>query len=557
VSHVPLLTILVLLPAAAAVVVGFVPRRLVRTIEALALVASLAVLGLALDVAVRFRVGDPSFQMVDRYPFIGRLGVGWHLGVDGISLFLVLLTAVLFPIALAGARVGRDPKAFAAFLLLLEAACLGSFLALDVLLFFLFFELTLVPMYFLIGGWGYERRGYAAVKFFLYTFLGSALMLVGLLAVVFVHQHDTGRLTFDLVALEHTPGLSGATGIALFLAFLAAFAVKAPVFPLHTWSPDAYAESPTAGVVVLAGVMAKLGTYGIIRFDFTLFPKATVELAPVLLTFAAIGVVYGAVVAAAQRDLKRLLAYSSLAGMGFVLLGLFALTAEGMTGGILQMLNHGIFTAALFLLVGMLYERRGTFQIPRLAGLQRPAPVLAAVFTVAMMASIGLPGLNGFVGEFLILLGTFLTHRWWAVVAGSGVIFAAVYLLWAYQRVFHHRADRENLEVRDLSWRERLVLLPLVGFMVFLGVYPGPVLARIGPSVDQVIRGIETSTTYVEPAVASGVADPRPAPRGVRADSGAGRRGATLGVAEAARRGALAASAGGPPWAPDRTGGRS
>ncbi|MBO0893673.1 MAG: NADH-quinone oxidoreductase subunit M, partial [Acidimicrobiales bacterium] len=310
-THFPLLTILVLVPAAVSVVVAFLPRDQVKAIEAVALSGSLVTLGFALAVAVRFHVGTAGYQLTDHYRWISDFGISWYFGVDGISLFLVLLTAVLFPIAMVGTGRARDAKSFAAWMLLLEAACLGSFLSLDVFLFFVFFELTLVPMYFIIGGWGFERRGSAAVKFFLYTFLGSALMLVGLLTVVFIHQHHTGHLTFNLVQLEATPGLTGVTGIALFLAFLAAFAVKAPIFPLHTWSPDAYGQSPTAGVVVLAGVMAKLGTYGIIRFDFTLFPRATVQMVPVLLTFAVVSILYGAGVAAAQRDLKRLVAYSS------------------------------------------------------------------------------------------------------------------------------------------------------------------------------------------------------------------------------------------------------
>ena len=502
-SHFPLLTILVLVPTGVALLVAFLPRTQTRAIEAVAVLGTLITLGFALAVAVQFHVGVSSYQLTDHYSWIGDFGISWNLGVDGISLFLVLLTAVLFPVALAAAGRARDVKAFAAWMLLLEAACLGSFLALDVFLFFVFFELTLVPMYFIIGGWGFEHRGSAAVKFFLYTFLGSGLMLVGLLTVVFIHQHATGQLTFSLVRLEATPGLTGVTGIVLFLAFLAAFAVKAPIFPLHTWSPDAYAQSPTAGVVVLAGVMAKLGTYGIIRFNFTLFPRTTVELTPVLLTFAVVSILYGAVVAAAQRDLKRLVAYASLAGMGFITLGLFALTTQGLTGGVFQMLNHGLYTAALFLLAGMIYERRGTWQLPALRGLQRPAPILAGVFTVVMMAAIGLPGLNGFIGEFLILLGTFLSHRWWAVAGATGVVAAAIYLLWAFQRAFHHRPDEVNAKVADLSWGERAIMLPLVAFIVFLGIYPRPVLERITPSVDAVLTRVERGGSYVVPKVAA------------------------------------------------------
>ncbi|MGO9343662.1 MAG: complex I subunit 4 family protein [Acidimicrobiales bacterium] len=426
----PFLTVLVLLPAGAALVTAFVPRSLgeVRqrlAVELIAAASMLATLALSITIAVRFRTGDGAFQMVSNHAWTGQLGIGWHLGVDGISLFLILMSAVLFPIALAGARVRRDPRSFVVWMLVLEAACMGSFVSLDLVLFFLFFELTLVPIYFVIAGWGFERRSAAAVKFFLYTFLGSAFLLVGIVVLAVLHDQQTGKLTFDLVALSSTH-LSFTAQILLFLAFTAAFAVKAPVFPLHTWSPDAYAQAPTGGSVVLAAVMAKLGTYGIIRFDLTLFPRAVVDLAPLLLTLGVIGILYGAIVACAQRDLKRLIAYSSLAHIGFIVLGTFALTTQALSGSVLQMVNHGLVTAALFILIGWIYERRRSWQTSELRGLQRPAPVLAAVFTLAMMASLGLPGLNGFVGEFLILSGTFITHRWWAVVATVGVVFADV-----------------------------------------------------------------------------------------------------------------------------------
>jgi NADH-quinone oxidoreductase subunit M len=427
------------------------------------------------------------------------LGIHWSLGIDGISLFLVVMTALLFPLAVLGARARRDPRSFVAWVLLLEAACLGSFVSLDLVLFFVFFELTLVPVYFLIGTWGYARRGYAAIKFFIYTFAGSAFLLVGILAVAFIHQSQTGVLTFELPALMRTH-LSGVEGVLLFIAFTAAFAVKAPVFPFHTWSPDAYAEAPTAASVLLAAVMAKLGTYGIIRFDLNLFPQATRTLAPVLLTLAVVGIIYGALVACGQRDLKRLLAYSSLAQIGFIVLGTFALNSQGLSGGVLQMVNHGLIIATLFILVGWIYERRRTWQVSGLKGLQSPAPVLAGVFTVAMMASIGLPGLNGFVGEFLVLIGTFVAHRWWAVAATAGVIVAAVYLLWAYQQGFHGEPTEADTKTRDLGWNERLVIAPLVILIVALGVFPKPVLDRINPSVNQLVVHVDQVTHTRIPA---------------------------------------------------------
>ncbi len=505
----PFLTTLILLPAGTALVAALVPKVLGdrhqrMAVELVGALGTLATLALAVTVAVRFHVGDGSFQMVSLHQWAPSIGVSWHLGVDGISLFLVLLAAVLFPLALLGARVHRDPRSYVVWLLLLEAACLGSFVALDLILFFLFFELTLVPVYFIIAGWGFARRAMAATKFFIYTFLGSAFLLVGIVALAVLHAEQVPghRLTFDLIPLMHTH-LGLTAQVLLFLSFTAAFAVKAPIFPFHTWSPDAYAESPTAGVVILAAVMAKLGTYSILRFDLTLFPRAVVDLAPELLTLGAIGILYGALVACAQRDLKRLLAYSSLAHIGFIILGTFALTTQGVTGGVLQMVNHGLVTAALFLLVGWIYERRRTWQASELRGLQRPAPMMAAAFTVAMMASIGLPGLNGFVGEFLVLSGTFLSHRWWAVVATFGVVLAAIYMLWAYQQTFHQRPTPADAATRDLSWREGAVILPLVALIVFLGVYPKPVLDRITPSVTRLVQHVESRTGTHQPAVAT------------------------------------------------------
>jgi NADH-quinone oxidoreductase subunit M len=497
----PLLTVLVLVPAGAAALVALVPDRRAPAWlhEALGLAAALVTLAVAVTIAVRFKSGDGGFQLVSDHVWATGLGIRWYVGIDGISLFLVGLTAVLFPLTMIGARTRRDPRSFVVWLLVLEAACMGSFVSLDLVLFFLFFEITLVPAYFLIGGWGYARRGYAAIKFFIYTFAGSAFLLVGILAVAFIHQSQTGRLTFELPALMHTH-LTGTEGVLLFLAFTAAFAVKAPLFPFHTWSPDAYAEAPTAGSVLLVAVLAKLGTYGLVRFDLNLFPQASRTLAPLLLTMATIGILYGAVVACAQRDLKRLLAYSSLAQIGFIALGTFALDSQGLAGGVLQMVNHGLIVATLFLLVGWIYERRGSWQLTSLRGLQRPAPVLAGVFTVAMMASIGLPGLNGFVGEFLILIGTFVAHRWWAVVASTGVIVAAIYLLWAYQQGFHRQPTEADTRTRDLGWTERLVVAPLVLIIVFLGVYPKPVLDRITPSVNQLIVHVDRVTNRPVPA---------------------------------------------------------
>ena len=502
---VPFLTLLVLVPAVGAGVLGLLglDRTLPREIPyALAVIASLVTLIIAVSALVAMKVHDGGFQLVSDHEYTGTsLGVHWYLGVDGISVFLVLLTAVLFPLAIVLGRNRENSRVYFAWILLLEAAVMGSFLSLDLIVFFFMFELTLVPSYFIIAGWGHQRRAYAAIKFFLYTFLGSAFLLVGILALAFIHQSQFHYLTFSLGPLMQTH-LSSSTEILLFLAFTAAFAVKAPLFPLHTWSPDAYTEAPEEGSVLLSGVLAKLGTYGIIRFDLSLFPQATKTLAPLLLTLAVIGIVYGAVVACAQRDLKRLVTYSSLAQIGFIALGTIALSTQGLAGGVLLMLNHGLIVAALFILIGFIYQRRGTWQAGEMRGLQKAAPVLAGVFTVVMMASIGVPGLNGFVSEFLVLSGTFITHRWWAVVAVLGVIVAAIYLLWAYQQVFHGAPREADEKTRDLALLERLVMAPLIILIVFLGVYPKPVLDRINPSVNQLIAHVESRTGQYQPSVA-------------------------------------------------------
>ena len=500
----PLLTSIVVLPAIAALLVALIPRQQETLLKLAGFGLSIAVGVLSVILAIQFDSHAGGFQFLSEHQWIPELGVQWKLGVDGISLWLVVLTGILFPIAIIGPNVHKDVKSYIAWLLLLEAGCMGVFLALDLLVFFFFFELVLVPMYFLIAGWGYEGRQYASLKFFLYTLFGSAFLLVGMVSLAFLHQRATGELTFDVVALAEAQSIASSTARWIFLAFSLAFAVKVPLFPVHTWLPDAHTQAPTAGSVILAGVLLKLGTYGLVRFGLYLFPEASVDLAPLMLTLAVIGIVYGAIVATMQKDLKRLVAYSSVAHLGFIVLGTFAFTSQAITGGVLQMVNHGISTGALFLLVGMIYERRHTRQIAELGGLQRPAPVMAAVFTVVMLSSLGLPLLNGFVGEFLILIGTFVTHRWWAVVGAVGVILAALYLLWAYQRVFHGEPEGENATIRDLDWKERAVMVPLLLLIVFLGVYPKPVIERIEPSVDRLIAHVEEHSDFEQPAVASG-----------------------------------------------------
>jgi NADH:ubiquinone oxidoreductase subunit 4 (subunit M) len=614
-SDFPILTALVVLPAIGALAVALVPRSRPELHKLVALLFSVATGALALFLLVDFDTGEAGYQFEVNRSWIADFGISWHLGVDGISLFLVVLTGLLFPVAMLGADPHHDQKPYYAWLLLLEAGCLGVFVALDLFLFFVFFEIVLVPMYFLIGGWGYGKRVYAAVKFFLFTMFGSALMLVGIVSLAFLHrdalddreardlasqrqelqaeqaterqeleeelapeteplqaelqelesraqtdpgsiteadqtryeeinaeldeltaqlqEHDAessaaldelraeagdgAQLSFDLVEIAEGRTVVDDSDSAspfdwsaarwIFLAFALAFAVKVPLFPLHTWLPDAHTEAPTAGSVILAGVLLKLGTYGLVRFGLYLFPDAATFFAPALVTLGVVGIIYGAVVATMQKDLKRLVAYSSVAHLGFIVLGTFAITTQGLQGGIIQNVNHGLSTGALFLLVGMISDRRHTREIGALRGLQKAAPIFAAVFTLVMMSSIGLPGLNGFVGELLVLVGSFLTRRWWAVVAATGVILAALYLLWAYQRVFHGEPDDDNKGFAEMTWREGLVLAPLLGLIVFLGVYPKPVLERMEPAVDRLIAHVEDNSDHREPSVAAEAAE--------------------------------------------------
>jgi NADH-quinone oxidoreductase subunit M len=540
----PVLTALVLVPVAGALAVLAVPRSRPELLRSVAVLFSGAAAALTVWVLAAFDRHDAGFQFVVDRSWVSDFGISWHVGVDGISLFLVVLTGLLFPIALLGSTPHHDAKPYYAWLLLLEAGCLGVFISLDLFLFFVMFEIVLVPMYFLIGGWGYANRVYAALKFFLFTMFGSALMLVGVVALAYLNRNaveDANRaeatqlvseangnpsqaeaariaelregvpLSFDLVDIAEKHRVVDDSTSAnpvdwsaarwIFLALIVAFAIKVPLFPVHTWLPDAHTEAPTAGSVILAAVLLKLGIYGMLRFGLYLLPDAAVFFAPVLVTLGVIGIIYGAIVATMQKDLKRLVAYSSVAHLGFIVLGTFAITTQGMRGGLLQAVNHGVSTGALFLLVGMISERRHTREISLLKGLQKPAPLFAAVFMVVMLSSIGLPGLNGFVGEFLIMIGSFLTRRWWTVVAAAGVILAALYLLWAYQRVFHGEPDEDNRHFPEINWREGLVMAPLLAAIVFLGVYPKPVLDRMGPSVDKLIDHVEQNSDFVSPKV--------------------------------------------------------
>ena len=453
---------------------------------------------LSLVVAVLYKsniTGAQGFDFYSRHVVSAPLGLAYDIALDGLSLLMVILTALVLLLSLLGGRDKRREPAFVSWLLILTGLTMGSFVAHDVLEFFVFFELTLVPCYFIISGWGGVERARAALKFFLYTFTASAFLLIGILYMGFAyqHQHPTLALTFAYGALAGT-SMSHATAVWLFVAFALAFGAKAPIWPLHTWSPLTYAEAPTAGSIELSALLAKLGSYGLLRFAVGLLPLAQVSVRPYVLTLAVIGILYGSALACVAKDLKRFVAYSSLAQMSFITLGIMSGSTIGVTGAVLLMFNHGIITIGFFLIIGFLERRRASIQIADFSGLQGPAPVLAALFTVAMLASIGLPGLSGFISEYLILIGTFTTHAWWSVFASLGVLASAVYLLWAYQRVFHGRAHGANAEIVDASASERWVLVPVVVLIVVLGVFPKPVLDRITPSVHTFVTQVATAS---------------------------------------------------------------
>lgn len=449
---------------------------------------------LSIPLYVNFQTGFAGMQFEIRTPWIESLGISYHLGIDGISLFLVLLTTFIMPVTILSSwhAIHRGMREFLIVMLILETALIGTFTALDMFLFFIFWEAVLIPMYFIIGIWGTDRRIYAAIKFFIYTAFGSALMLVGILYLYFAHlnQFETSTmniLDFYKLSIPYD-GIISPQGL-VFLAFLLAFAIKVPMFPFHTWLPDAHVEAPTAGSVILAGILLKMGTYGFIRFLLPLFPEATLDLLPILSIVAIIGVIYGAMVAFAQDDLKKLVAYSSVSHLGLVMLGVFVLNIQGVQGGIYQMLNHGLSTGALFLIVGMIYERRHTKLIREFGGISKVMPIFAAFFMISTLASIGLPLLNGFVGEFLILLGAFKFNYIYSAFGATGMILSAVYMLWAYQRVMFGPLDNpENKALRDLSVREMMVLLPIAIMIFVMGIYPKPFLSRIEPSVEALLK---------------------------------------------------------------------
>jgi NADH-quinone oxidoreductase subunit M len=493
----PLLSALVLTPGVVALLLLATPREAVRVQRWGGLVASLVTLALAVAAWSRFDPANPSFQLVEVRSWLPSVGIAYRLGMDGISLVLVLLTALLQPLVFISSwkPIHERVKGYVVSMLLLETGILGAFLATDLFLFYVFWELMLLPMYFIIGVWGGDRRIYAAVKFVLFTLAGSLLMLVGIIYLSTLQHARTGIWSFNYADMVGLPipmgeGFWHSPQMLLFAAFALAFAIKVPVFPLHTWLPDAHTEAPTGGSIILAGVLLKLGTYGLLRFNRPLFPEAWQRATPLFLTLAVIAIIYGALVAWAQRDMKRLVAYSSVTHMGFIVLGLFAGTLASTQGALIQMINHGLSTGALFLLVGVIYDRRHTRMIEDFGGLAAVMPLYTGAFLISTLASIGLPGLNGFVGEFLILTGAFPRYPTAVVLAATGIVLGAVYMLSLVQRVFWNALrHEENRTLPDLTWQEALAFAPLGVLMVWIGVHPGTFLALSEAAARRLIGG--------------------------------------------------------------------
>src|SRR6266699_4292579 len=511
-----LLSVLIFFPAVGALALLLLRGDDHKFIRIIALIVSLAEFVFSLFMIPKVPIGAAGYHLEEYLKWINQPPINYHLGVDGISLFLVILTTFLTPISILASwkSIEHRVKEFFVMLLMLEVGVVGVFLSLDLFLFFLFWEVMLIPMAFLIGIWGHERRVYAAVKFVLYTMAGSILMLVGIIWL----YNSTG--TFDLPTIQQMLAngamvLAPRTEMLLFLAFFLAFAIKVPLFPLHTWLPDAHVEAPTAGSVILAGVLLKMGTYGMMRFCLPLFPLASRKAAPYVAALAIIGIIYGALVALVQPNLKKLVAYSSVSHLGFVVLGIFSFNAIAMQGAIYQMLAHGISTGALFLLVGMLYDRRHTFEIKQYGGLATPMPRLSAFFLFVALASLGLPLLNGFVGEYLILLGTYVVHWQWAAWAATGVILSACYLLWSYQRVFFGEVTNDkNRALADASTRERWILASMAVVILWMGIGSPFFTRRFATSCQTVLDQMQRPWAYEAAA-------PRPPAAGPHASASA------------------------------------
>ena len=491
-TDIPWITATAAVPLLGVVALAAVPRGRDEVAKVVALVVSLLALALTVGMVASFEVGEHGFQLVEEHPWIAQFGISYKVGVDGISLLLIALSTFLVPIVILASWPQQDRvRSYLGLILALETAMVGVFAALDLILFYVFFEAMLVPMYFLIGSFGGERRVYAAVKFFLYTLFAGLLMFVAILGLYFLSREQLGAGTFDyeqLLELDITSGVQ----TLMFLGFFAAFAVKVPLFPFHTWLPDAHTEAPTAGSVLLAGVLLKMGTFGFLRYSIPLFPEAARDFAPMMMILGVIGILYGALVAMVQKDIKRLVAYTSIAHLGFIVLGTFAFTTQSQAGGVLYMVNHGISTGALFLIIGFLYDRRHTRLMSEYGGVAQVMPVLAGAFLIAGLSSLALPGLNGFVSEFLVLLGTFSRTKTLGVIATLGIVLAALYVLIAYQRTMQGPITVEaNRDLVDLSAREKVVIAPMILLIIALGVYPKPVLDIINPAVEDVLERVD------------------------------------------------------------------
>lgn len=491
------LTLLVFFPLLGAVLLLFIPDKQVESIKGVSLIIAFVTFLISVGIYASWDVNASGMQFAVAVPWISSMGIDYRLGIDGISLLLIVLTALLTVLCVLASwnSITKGVKGYFISMLVLTTGMLGVFCSLDLFLFYVFWEVMLIPMYFIIGVWGGPRRVYAAMKFVLFTVFGSLLMLVAILYIFFAYQAYAGEYTFDMMKLSDMPIPIGEQ-IWLFGAFALAFAIKVPLWPFHTWLPDAHVQAPTAGSVILAGVLLKMGVYGFIRIAMPMLPDAAVAYMPYISLLAVVAIIYGALVSLVQKDIKSLVAFSSVSHMGFIMLGLFAGNFHGVEGAVLQMINHGITTGALFLLVGMIYERRHTRMIEDYGGLAKVMPVYAAIFLIVTLASIGLPFTNGFVGEFLILLGVWKSNYLFGIFATTGVVFAACYMLWMYQRVmFGDITKEENRKLSDVCWREKLVLLPLVILIFWIGIYPKPLLERIEPAARDVLIRLARSET--------------------------------------------------------------
>ena len=522
-SQIPILSIVTYIPLVGALAIIFLlPREKTGAIKTAATLVAVVDFVVSLPLWWAFDRGGDGFQFVEKASWIPSLGVNYQFGIDGISLVLILLTTLMGVIAIvcSFSAIEQRQKEYYVLLLLLQTFMIGTFCCLDLFLFYVFWEVMLVPMYFLIGVWGGQRRLYAAIKFFLYTLAGSVLMLLGIIALYF--YNTTGFLGYKGLGNAPSFSIEQLTTVAqsmpaelqvwLFFAFFLGFAIKVPMFPFHTWLPDAHTEAPTAGSVILAAILLKMGTYGFVRFSLPMFPEAVrnSKVIAVMVTLSIIGIIYGAMVTLVQKDMKRLIAYSSVSHLGFVMLGIFALNMAGIQGGILQMINHGISTGGLFLLVGIVYERRHTRMISEYGGLAKPMPVYATYFMIMVLSSMGLPLLNGFIGEFTILQGAFAKSFWWAFCAATGIVLGAAYLLWLYQRVFFGEVTNPaNEKLADLTFREQLTLAPLVILALWIGLYPRPIFDVIRRPSEKIVQ-IVGGPTAEAPAMAAKTAPGAP-----------------------------------------------